>query len=148
MLPGSHAKPAAACLNCKQKGRKCQVSVHRYRPGAAAAAPSDTSIACARLRNDAKLSVRCNAPQVLCAAAVKWRLRPAPPAELHELRDGKSAVRGSRLLAHTNYCKRAPALWARAELGLAACLAAQTCAADQHVLGPHMACLGLCYNPL
>ncbi|KAK9827716.1 hypothetical protein WJX81_004356 [Elliptochloris bilobata] len=42
--------------------------------------------------------------QVLWAAAVKWRLRPAPPEQLHELPDGKAAVRGSRRLAHTNHC--------------------------------------------
>ena len=46
--------------------------------------------------------------QVLWASAVKWRLRPAPPAELYELAGGKAAVRGSRRLAHTDYCKYGP----------------------------------------
>ena len=45
---------------------------------------------------------------MLWASAVKWRLRPAPAAELYELEDGKAAVRGSRRLAHTDYCKWGP----------------------------------------
>ena len=43
--------------------------------------------------------------QVLWASAVKWRLRPAAPAELYELAGSKAAMRGSRRLAHTDYCK-------------------------------------------
>lgn len=46
---------------------------------------------------------------MLWAAAVKWRVRPAPPAELHEVHGSKAAMRGSRRLAHTDYCKCGPA---------------------------------------